>query len=47
LNRASVLIALSMGLLTLLLWWVVNRPGIEPPWPDQVAGFSFSKIKDR
>jgi len=45
-NRAGMLIALSMGLLTLLLWWLVNRPGIEPPWPDQVAGFSFSPVRD-
>ncbi|MGD1983854.1 MAG: glycosyltransferase, partial [Chromatiaceae bacterium] len=41
-NRVSLAIALSMGALALLLWWVVNRPGIEPPWPTQVAGFSFS-----
>ena len=45
-NRINLAIALSMGLLTLLLWWVVNRPGIEPPWPAQVAGFSFSPTRD-
>lgn len=44
-NRINLAIALSMGLLTLLLWWVVNRPGIEPPWPAQVAGFSFSPTR--
>jgi len=31
-----------MGLLTLLLWWLVNRPGMEPPWPSQISGVSFS-----
>ena len=41
-NRAGLAIILSMGALTLLLWWLVNRPGIEPPWPAQIAGFSFS-----
>ena len=44
-NRAGVVIVLSMGVLTLLLWWLVNRPGIEPPWPAQIAGVSFSPIR--
>jgi exo-beta-1,3-glucanase (GH17 family)/cellulose synthase/poly-beta-1,6-N-acetylglucosamine synthase-like glycosyltransferase len=45
-NRASLLIAVAMGLLTLLLWWLVNRPGIEPPWPEQISGFAFSPVRD-
>ena len=44
-TRSSLAIVLSMGVLTLLLWWLVNRPGIEPPWPAQVAGVSFSPIR--
>ncbi len=44
-NRASLIIALSMGLLSLLLWALLNRPGIEPPWPEKVAGFSFSPMR--
>jgi exo-beta-1,3-glucanase (GH17 family)/cellulose synthase/poly-beta-1,6-N-acetylglucosamine synthase-like glycosyltransferase len=44
-NRAGLAIVLSMGVLTLLLWWLVNRPGIEPPWPAQIAGVSFSPIR--
>ncbi|MBT8049908.1 MAG: glycosyltransferase, partial [Gammaproteobacteria bacterium] len=44
-NRAGMAIVLSMGVLTLLLWWLVNRPGIEPPWPAQIAGVSFSPIR--
>ena len=44
-NRAGLAIVLAMGLLTLLLWWLVNRPGIEPPWPAQIAGVSFSPIR--
>ena len=41
-NRSGLVIVLAMGVLTLLLWWLVNRPGIEPPWPAQIAGVSFS-----
>ena len=44
-NRASLLITLLMGALTLVLWGLVNRPGIEPPWPSKVAGFSFSPMR--
>ena len=44
-NRASLIITLLMGALSVLLWWLVNRPGIEPPWPAQVDGFSFSPMR--
>ena len=44
-NRASLLITLLMGALTVLLWAVVNRPDIEPPWPAKVEGFSFSPMR--
>jgi exo-beta-1,3-glucanase (GH17 family)/cellulose synthase/poly-beta-1,6-N-acetylglucosamine synthase-like glycosyltransferase len=44
-NRAGLAIVLSMGALTLLLWWLVNRPGIEPPWPAQIAGVTFSPVR--
>lgn len=44
-NRASLIITLLMGILTVLLWWLVNRPGIEPPWPAKVSGFSFSPMR--
>lgn len=44
-NRASLLITLLMGALTVLLWAVVNRPDIEPPWPAKIEGFSFSPMR--
>ncbi|MGB5671505.1 MAG: glycosyltransferase [Sedimenticolaceae bacterium] len=44
-NRASLLIALLMGGLTVLLWGMVNRPDIEPPWPAKIEGFSFSPVR--
>ena len=44
-NRASLLITLSMGVLTVILWALVNRPGIEPPWPSRIDGFSFSPMR--
>lgn len=44
-SRASLLITLLMGFLTVLMWAVVNRPDIEPPWPTKVEGFSFSPMR--
>ena len=44
-NRAGLLIALLMGVLTVLLWGMVNRPDIEPPWPAKIKGFSFSPMR--
>ena len=44
-NRASLLITLLMGVLTIVLWALVNRPGIEPPWPAKIDGFSFSPMR--
>ncbi|MCW5586210.1 MAG: glycosyltransferase [Chromatiales bacterium] len=44
-NRASLLITLLMGALTVLLWAMVNRPDIEPPWPAKIEGFSFSPMR--
>ena len=44
-NRTAAIIVLAMGILTLLLWWLVNRPGMEPPWPAQIDGVSFSPIR--
>ena len=44
-NRASLLITLLMGALTIVLWALVNRPGIEPPWPAKIDGFSFSPMR--
>ncbi|WP_078120863.1 glycosyltransferase [Thiosocius teredinicola] len=44
-NRASLLITLLMGILTVVLWGIVNRPDIEPPWPAKVEGFSFSPMR--
>lgn len=44
-NRASLLITLLMGILTVVLWGIVNRPDIEPMWPAKVEGFSFSPMR--
>ena len=44
-NRASLLITLLMGALTVLLWGLVNRPDIEPPWPNEIEGFAFSPMR--
>ena len=44
-RRASLLVTLVMGALTLLLWALINRPGVEPAWPEKIQGFSFSPMR--
>ena len=44
-NRAGLIITLLMGALSVVLWWLVNRPGVEPAWPAQVDGFSFAPMR--
>lgn len=44
-NRSSILIAIIMGVLTLMLWALVNAPDPEPSWPGKVQGFSFSPMR--
>ena len=44
-NRASLVIITIITGLTLLLWFLLNQPEQEPPWPAQVQGFSFSPMR--
>ncbi|MEN8174344.1 MAG: glycosyltransferase [Pseudomonadota bacterium] len=44
-NKASILTAVAIAVLTFLLWALVNRPTQEPPWPTRIDGFSFSPFQ--
>lgn len=44
-SRASLLITLMMGALSVALWGLVNQPDFEPPWPAKIDGFSFSPMR--
>jgi exo-beta-1,3-glucanase (GH17 family)/cellulose synthase/poly-beta-1,6-N-acetylglucosamine synthase-like glycosyltransferase len=44
-NRAGILFALLIALLTVFLWWLLNRPSDEPPWPERIQGFSFQPMR--
>ncbi len=34
-----------IGVLTAVLWGLLNQPNIEPPWPETIQGFSFSPMR--
>ncbi len=36
---------LAAAVLLVVLWAVFNRPGHAPPWPDTIAGVSFSPFR--
>ena len=43
--RANIIIALAIAALTISFWALLNRPEVEPPWPEIIQGFSFSPMK--
>jgi exo-beta-1,3-glucanase (GH17 family)/cellulose synthase/poly-beta-1,6-N-acetylglucosamine synthase-like glycosyltransferase len=43
-SRANIIIALAIAALTISFWALLNRPEVEPPWPEVIQGFSFSPL---
>jgi exo-beta-1,3-glucanase (GH17 family)/cellulose synthase/poly-beta-1,6-N-acetylglucosamine synthase-like glycosyltransferase len=43
--RPNVVIALSIALLTLVIWSLLAGAADEPPWPARIKGFSFSPLR--
>lgn len=43
-SRANIIIALAIAALTISFWALLNRPEVEPPWPEIIQGFSFSPM---
>ncbi|MBR9984662.1 MAG: glycosyltransferase, partial [Desulfosarcina sp.] len=44
-RNSSIVIAIAIAILAVSLWALANRPEQEPPWPDQIQGFSFSPFQ--
>jgi len=43
--RVNVIIATVVAAIVVSLLGLVNRPGLEPAWPDVIQGFSFSPMR--
>ncbi len=43
--RINIIIAIAVAAVTYGLMAYMNRPEIEPPWPERVMGFSFSPMR--
>jgi len=41
-KKPGLYIVLLFAIVTIALWALVNRPQIEPRWPDRVQGFAYS-----
>jgi exo-beta-1,3-glucanase (GH17 family)/cellulose synthase/poly-beta-1,6-N-acetylglucosamine synthase-like glycosyltransferase len=41
-RASSIVVAAVFAALTFALWAWLNRPSLEPPWPDHVQGMAFS-----
>lgn len=44
--RINISIAVIVATVTYGLWAYVNRPEVEPMWPDIIQGFSFSPMRE-
>ena len=42
---ADLLIVITFAVVTVSLWAYFNRPVPEPPWPNNIQGFSFSPFR--
>ncbi|MFZ5724572.1 MAG: glycosyltransferase family 2 protein [Pseudomonadota bacterium] len=42
----TLFVLLALSAITLGLWAILNRPMIEPDWPDRVAGYAYSPYRD-
>ena len=45
LNRSVFFFALTIGVLSVVMWALLNQPDQEPPWPPRVKGFSFAPMR--
>lgn len=45
-RKDSFLIAITVAVLTILFWALINRPVSEPSWPSTIQGFSFAPYHD-
>jgi exo-beta-1,3-glucanase (GH17 family)/cellulose synthase/poly-beta-1,6-N-acetylglucosamine synthase-like glycosyltransferase len=45
-NKANVVITITIAILTVSIWALLNRPEIEPPWPRKIQGFCYSPFRE-
>ncbi|WP_051360874.1 glycosyltransferase [Desulfuromonas sp. TF] len=41
-RKDSFIIAITVAVITIVFWALINRPEAEPPWPSTIQGFSFA-----
>ncbi len=45
-NKANVVITITIAIMTISIWALLNRPEIEPPWPRKIQGFCYSPFRE-
>lgn len=43
--KSNILICIAIAVISISFWSLLNRPEVEPPWPDRIQGFSFSPMQ--
>ena len=44
-NKANIVIIITISILSVSIWAFFNRPETEPPWPSTIMGFCFSPFQ--
>ncbi|HBR97638.1 MAG TPA: beta-(1-3)-glucosyl transferase [Gammaproteobacteria bacterium] len=44
-SRSSIVYPVLLGILSFLLWALLNQPNELPAWPDTIQGFSFNPMQ--
>ncbi|WP_284153312.1 glycosyltransferase family 2 protein [Desulfofustis limnaeus] len=44
-TRTNILICIAVAIVSTSCWALLNRPEIEPAWPERIQGFSFSPMR--
>jgi len=44
-RKGSFIIAITVAVLTIMFWALINRPETEPSWPLTIQGFSFAPFQ--
>lgn len=45
-TKANILICIAVSIVFISFWAYLNRPEVEPAWPDRIQGFSFSPMRE-
>jgi exo-beta-1,3-glucanase (GH17 family)/cellulose synthase/poly-beta-1,6-N-acetylglucosamine synthase-like glycosyltransferase len=44
-KRSNIFTCIAAAIVFVTFWALLNRPEVEPPWPERIQGFAFSPMR--